>query len=41
MFVDGYKYEEIAEELCIPLGTVKSRIHTARIRLQQMLKDYV
>ena len=41
MFVDGYKYEEIAEELCIPLGTVKSRIHTARIRLQRMLKDYV
>ena len=41
MFADGYKYEEIAEELGVPLGTVKSRIHTARIRLQRMLKDYV
>ena len=41
MFADGYKYEEIAEEMGIPVGTVKSRIHTARIRLQRMLKDYV
>ena len=40
MYADGYKYEEIAEEMGIPLGTVKSRIHTARIRLQRMLKDY-
>ena len=41
MFADGYKYEEIAEELGVPLGTVKSRIHTARIRLQRMLRDCI
>lgn len=41
MYVDGYKYNEIADELNIPLGTVKSRIHIARIRLQELLKDYM
>jgi RNA polymerase sigma-70 factor (ECF subfamily) len=41
MFADGYKYEEIAKELGVPLGTVKSRIHTARIRLQRMLRDCI
>lgn len=29
-FVDGFKYHEIAEELKIPIGTVKTRIHQAR-----------
>jgi len=41
LYADGYKYHEIAERLNIPIGTVKSRIHTARIRLQLLLKDYV
>lgn len=27
---EGYKYKEIAEQLDIPIGTVKSRIHTSR-----------
>jgi len=40
MHVAGYKYENIAEEMCLPLGTVKSRIFFARKRLQQVLKDY-
>ena len=39
MYVDGYKYEEIAEMLAIPVGTVKSRIFTARERLKAMLGD--
>lgn len=40
MFVAGYKYSEIAEQMSLPLGTVKSRIFFARKRLQTMLKDY-
>lgn len=33
----GYKYNEIADRLNIPVGTVKSRIHQARHRLMGML----
>lgn len=40
MHVAGYKYNEIAEHMGLPLGTVKSRIFFARQRLQEMLKDY-
>lgn len=40
MHVAGYKYQEIAEKMQLPLGTVKSRIFFARQRLQGMLKDY-
>lgn len=40
MHVSGYKYEEIAKEMNLPLGTVKSRIFFARKRLQEILKDY-
>ncbi len=40
MHVQGYKYNEIAEKMNLPLGTVKSRIFFARQRLQEMLKDY-
>ena len=35
MHVAGYKYEEIAQQLSLPLGTVKSRIYYARKRLQE------
>lgn len=34
----GYKYEEIAQELNLPIGTVKSRIFLARKRLMEKLK---
>ena len=34
----GFKYNEIAEKLDIPLGTVKSRIFFARKRLQAAIK---
>lgn len=37
--VEGYKYEEISEELHIPIGTVKSRIFMARKRLMEKLKE--
>ncbi|MEC8757597.1 MAG: sigma factor-like helix-turn-helix DNA-binding protein, partial [Bacteroidota bacterium] len=30
MHVDGFKYEEIALQLDVPLGTIKSRIFHAR-----------
>lgn len=40
MHVAGYKYQEIAEKMHLPLGTIKSRIFFARQRLQSMLKDY-
>lgn len=40
MHVAGYKYNEIAEEMGLPLGTVKSRIFFARQKLQMLLKDY-
>ncbi len=40
MHIAGYKYNEIAERMHLPLGTVKSRIFFARQRLQKMLKDY-
>ncbi len=40
MHVSGYKYEEIAQNLVLPIGTVKSRIFFARKRLQELLKDY-
>lgn len=40
MFLSGYKYNEIAEKLSVPLGTVKSRIFFARQELQKVLKDF-
>ncbi|MDE6257868.1 MAG: sigma-70 family RNA polymerase sigma factor [Muribaculaceae bacterium] len=40
MFVAGYKYNEIADKLNLPLGTVKSRIFFARKKLREELKDY-
>lgn len=39
MAYQGYKYEEIAEELESPLGTIKSRIFFARKKLQKMYQD--
>ena len=40
LFLNGYKYHEIAEKLDLPLGTVKSRIFFARKELQQKLEDF-
>jgi RNA polymerase sigma-70 factor, ECF subfamily len=36
----GLPYQEIADVLKVPVGTVMSRIHRARTRLRDELKDY-
>lgn len=38
-YFEGFKYHEIAEELGLPLGTVKSRIFFARKELKSFIKD--
>ena len=40
MFMEGFHYDEIAEELGIPMGTVKSRIFHARRKLSAQLKAF-
>ena len=40
MAFQGYKYEEIAQYMKVPLGTVKIRIHNARKKLKNSLSDY-
>ena len=40
LYFDGYKYQEIAEVLAVPLGTVKSRIHFARKLLKERISRY-
>jgi RNA polymerase sigma-70 factor (ECF subfamily) len=38
--LEDMNYEQISEELDVPLGTVKSRLYRARRRLQRELYDY-
>lgn len=40
MAYQGYKYDEIAEHMDLPLGTVKSRIHQARKILKKQLVSW-
>lgn len=37
MHYEGYKYQEIADHLSLPLGTVKSRIFFARQELKEVI----
>ncbi|RYE58698.1 MAG: RNA polymerase sigma factor, partial [Sphingobacteriales bacterium] len=39
-YFEGYKYHEIAKEFDMPVGTVKTRIHHARMHLKKYLKVY-
>jgi RNA polymerase sigma-70 factor (ECF subfamily) len=41
MFTEGFKYKEIAEQLEIPIGTVKSKIFFARQKLMENLPEYM
>jgi len=36
--MEGLKYEEIAEMVGCPIGTVRSRIHRARSELREKLR---
>lgn len=36
-YVDGYTMQEIADTLGVPLGTIKTRLHSARKQLKQIL----
>ena len=36
-FLEDYSYEEIAEKLHLPMGTVKTQIHRARERMCRMI----
>lgn len=40
LYFDGYKYNEIADVLGEPLGTIKSRIHFARKLLKEQLSRF-
>jgi RNA polymerase sigma-70 factor (ECF subfamily) len=40
LFLEGYKYHEIATYFDMPEGTVKTRIHMTRKKLQKQLKVY-
>lgn len=40
MHVAGFKYREIAEKMNVPIGTIKSRISSTRLKLQEILKDF-
>jgi RNA polymerase sigma-70 factor (ECF subfamily) len=35
--IEGMKYEQIAEVIGVPIGTIRSRIHRARLELRELL----
>lgn len=39
--IENLSYDEIAEILEVPVGTVKSRINRARLNLRELVQDYI
>lgn len=39
--LEGYTYEEAADVMHCPVGTVRSRLHRGRLALREALRDYV
>jgi RNA polymerase sigma-70 factor (ECF subfamily) len=39
--VEGLSYQEMAEAMGCSIGTVMSRLHYGRKRIQELLEDYV
>lgn len=39
--IEGSSYEEIAQALELNIGTIKSRLHRARLQLKEKLKDVI
>ncbi len=37
--MEGQKYEEMAESLGVPIGTIRSRLHRARLELREVLEQ--
>jgi RNA polymerase sigma-70 factor (ECF subfamily) len=40
MYLEGFHYDEIAQDMNIPIGTVKSRIFHARQKLMNSLAEF-
>ncbi|KAA6351241.1 ECF RNA polymerase sigma factor EcfG [termite gut metagenome] len=41
MYASGFKYVEITRRLNLPMGTVKTRIYSARVKLKAELQDFI
>jgi RNA polymerase sigma-70 factor (ECF subfamily) len=37
--MEGQKYEDMADTLGVPIGTIRSRLHRARLELREVLEQ--
>lgn len=40
-YFDGLSYDEIVDQLNMPLGTVKAKVHTARVRMMEAVPAHM